>query len=374
MLHKRAAVVTSITVLVSLLVTIPAGATDAKHKQDQLRRERQAINKQLDLAKASDAKVEAEVGRLDVAVRRQQARLEDAMRGSAAANADVRAAEQRLAAIDAKARAARSQLVKSAVKQYMSGTQEERALVAAVPGESLDDRARREAYVERFHERGQDVLDELRAARQDQEAAKGRLEAARRDAAARAKLESDQAALLRTAKNTQVAAHNALQARIADLQAESRILAAQESQVQALLGRASRSSGPIGPVSNIGLAWPLRGPVTSEFGPRWGGFHSGMDIAPPAGTPIGAAKAGTVVYAGYNGGYGNFVIIDHGGGVATAYAHMATIAVQQGGTIAQGGRVGTVGSTGHSTGPHLHYEVRINGSAQNPRQYHAGSP
>ncbi len=119
----------------------------------------------------------------------------------------------------------------------------------------------------------------------------------------------------------------------------------------------------------MGLAWPLRGPVTSPYGNRWGRLHSGIDIGGGMGTPIRAAKAGTVIFAGGRSGYGNTVIIDHGGGFTTLYAHQSRLGVGDGASVAQGQVIGFVGSTGHSTGPHLHFETRVNGSPQNPMRY-----
>jgi len=121
--------------------------------------------------------------------------------------------------------------------------------------------------------------------------------------------------------------------------------------------------------SAAGFTWPTSGQITSGFGPRWGRMHQGLDIAAPTGRPITAAKSGTVIVAGWSGGYGQLVVIDHGGGLATAYAHQSRIAVKTGDPVTQGGLVGFVGSTGHSTGPHLHFEVRVNGAAQDPLPY-----
>ena len=98
-------------------------------------------------------------------------------------------------------------------------------------------------------------------------------------------------------------------------------------------------------------------------------MHLGIDIAAPDGTPIVAAKSGTVVSAGWGGGYGNVVVIDHGGGFATAYAHQSKLAVSVGQDVTQGQLIGYVGSTGTSTGNHLHFECRLNGVAQNPRGF-----
>jgi len=121
--------------------------------------------------------------------------------------------------------------------------------------------------------------------------------------------------------------------------------------------------------SAAGFTWPTSGQITSGFGPRWGRMHQGLDIAAPTGRPITAAKSGKVILAGASGGYGNLVVIDHGGGLSTAYAHQSRIAVRVGQPVTQGGLIGYVGSTGFSTGPHLHFEVRVNGAARDPLPY-----
>jgi murein DD-endopeptidase MepM/ murein hydrolase activator NlpD len=128
-------------------------------------------------------------------------------------------------------------------------------------------------------------------------------------------------------------------------------------------------AGSTGTPSASGLIWPVSGPVTSPFGWRWGRMHEGIDIGVPYGTPIHAAAAGTVIYCGWESGYGNLTAIDHGGNLATAYGHQSSIAVSCGQHVNQGDVIGYVGSTGHSTGPHLHFEVRINGSAVDPMGY-----
>jgi murein DD-endopeptidase MepM/ murein hydrolase activator NlpD len=143
-------------------------------------------------------------------------------------------------------------------------------------------------------------------------------------------------------------------------------------QASAQLAERLQSSAPLGPLpapSASGFIWPVAGPVTSGFGPRWGRMHEGLDIAAGSGTPIRAAAAGTVSYAGWLGGYGNLVVVEHGGGLATAYAHQQRIYVPVGRAVAQGEALGEVGSTGNSTGPHLHFEVRVNGSAVDPFGY-----
>lgn len=133
--------------------------------------------------------------------------------------------------------------------------------------------------------------------------------------------------------------------------------------------RAAQSADSDTAPSAAGLIWPVEGPVTSPFGVRWGRMHTGIDIAAPEGTPIKAAAAGTVIYASWMRGYGNLTVIDHGGGLATAYAHQSRLATSVGQSVAQGEVIGYVGSTGHSTGPHLHFEVRVNGEPVDPLGY-----
>jgi murein DD-endopeptidase MepM/ murein hydrolase activator NlpD len=130
-----------------------------------------------------------------------------------------------------------------------------------------------------------------------------------------------------------------------------------------------QGGGPTSTPSSAGLIWPVNGPVTSPFGWRWGRMHQGIDIGVGTGTPIVAAAAGTILYCGWESGYGNLVVIDHGGNLATAYGHQSSIAAACGQQVAQGDVIGYVGCTGHCTGPHLHFEVRINGQAVDPLGY-----
>jgi murein DD-endopeptidase MepM/ murein hydrolase activator NlpD len=121
--------------------------------------------------------------------------------------------------------------------------------------------------------------------------------------------------------------------------------------------------------------WPARGWVTSDFGHRLDPYtadkvmHSGLDIAGPHGKEVNAPSDGTVVFAGLEGGYGNVLVIDHGYGIKTRYGHLASIKVKPGEKVKRGQHIAAMGNTGRSTGPHLHYEVRVNGLPQNPRKF-----
>jgi murein DD-endopeptidase MepM/ murein hydrolase activator NlpD len=150
----------------------------------------------------------------------------------------------------------------------------------------------------------------------------------------------------------------------ADLQAES-------NRIAQMLG-----SGGGAPMGNGTFIWPVQAPITSPFGYRTDpvtgatAFHAGIDLGAPCGTPIKAAATGTIVSAGFNaGGYGNMTLINHGGGMATLYGHQSSIIVSPGQTVLIGQTIGYVGSTGKSTGCHLHWEVRVNGTPVNPAAY-----
>ena len=129
----------------------------------------------------------------------------------------------------------------------------------------------------------------------------------------------------------------------------------------------SGTAAPAGPAPT--LIWPVSGPITSPFGMRWGTLHPGIDIGVPTGTPIKAAAAGKVIYCGWMSGYGNLVMIDHGGGIATLYGHQSRVAVACGVDVAQGQIIGYSGCTGFCTGPHVHFEVRVNGTPVDPLGY-----
>lgn len=159
------------------------------------------------------------------------------------------------------------------------------------------------------------------------------------------------------------------------LQVQERHLESESRKIAALARRSSRSvasrgGGAVaaGPVVG-GWTWPVRGRVTSEYGRRWGRAHEGIDIGAPTGTTIVAARGGRVTYTGRMSGYGLLTLVDHGGGIVTAYAHQTRFGARTGDAVSAGQPIGYVGCTGSCTGPHLHFEVRVNGSPRNPRNY-----
>jgi murein DD-endopeptidase MepM/ murein hydrolase activator NlpD len=219
-----------------------------------------------------------------------------------------------------------------------------------------------------------DAKDQMHSAREKTKVTKAKVETVTRTIAARtAEVRAEKERLLISEQGLSQAKGNKRE-RLADVRQSKEeylhevagILAA-NAQVTATIQSAGSSSYDSTP-SSSGLIWPVSGPVVSGFGLRWGRMHTGIDIGVGYGTPIHASASGTVIFAGWMGGYGNFVIVDHGGGLSTAYAHQSSIAVG-GGAVSQGQVLGYVGCTGHCFGPHLHYEVRVNGSAVDPLGY-----
>ena len=156
-----------------------------------------------------------------------------------------------------------------------------------------------------------------------------------------------------------------------DLRAEQ---AAVQARVRAAQGAATSGGGGGGGGGPIrrgsgGLIWPVNGSVSSGFGQRWGRLHAGVDIPVPVGTPVRAAQSGRVIIAGGMGGYGLYICIAHGGALSTCYAHNSSLGVSQGQSVKQGQVIAQSGNTGNSTGPHVHFEVRVNGTPVDPMGY-----
>jgi murein DD-endopeptidase MepM/ murein hydrolase activator NlpD len=171
---------------------------------------------------------------------------------------------------------------------------------------------------------------------------------------------------LKAAKSTKRGQLASVEASKEDFIREVAGLQAASAQLSAQL-QSSASTSYDGTPSASGFIWPVSGPVVSGFGMRWGRMHEGIDIGAGYGAPVRSVANGTVIHAGWMGGYGNLVVVDHGGGLSTAYAHLSSIVA--GGGVSQGQVVGYIGCTGHCFGPHLHFEVRVNGGAVDPLGY-----
>jgi murein DD-endopeptidase MepM/ murein hydrolase activator NlpD len=309
----------------------------------------------------------------------KQAELEQATQALADGRRELRALRRHLrrAIIDLKERL---------IAIYEAGAPD--PLVVLLESHGFDDLAARGEYLQRIQGqdaaivgRVTDLRDRARRTVLRLREAQKRIAAARDAiaaqeaalAAARAAVESRQSALV-TVRGQREGALGQIRQSEQELEGD---ISGIEDQIQAQLQAAQSQplpAGPVGAPSSSGLIWPVDGPVVSGFGWRFGGteFHEGIDIAVPSGTPIRAAAAGTVVFTeseASSGGYGNFTCIDHGGGLATCYAHQESFAVSAGQHVEQGQVIGYSDCTGYCFGPHVHFEVRVNGVAQDPMGY-----
>lgn len=361
-----------------LAAAAPAAAsstTAARKRQEQVRQAKAEKAKQLNGLKASEAELDRAVNALSTQVRAQGAKLAAARQAVAAAESSVRVAENRIAATEREMATLSDAVLDRAVAAYVRPQQSNIADLA--DARDLGEASRRASMLRQVANKDRDVIDRLRAAKEDLGIEREKADAARQVAAQRREAERAELSTLQENLKEKARLERAMSARIQAVSAEVEALAREDAAVTDLIRRKAlerASRGDLGAdaggrVSGAGLRWPVGGPVTSEFGSRWGRLHAGIDIGAGSGAPIRASKAGTVIFAGTQGGYGNVVIIDHGGGLTTLYAHQSRLGTNDGADVAQGEVVGFVGSTGHSTGPHLHFETRVGGSPQNPRRY-----
>lgn len=379
-LHRLASVPLVLALVIGLAAPAEGATAASRRKQAEVRAKKARAAAQLDGLKASDDQLEKAVAALASQVRAQNAKVASARQAVAVAEAEVKQLEAKIAAAETDATELQSAVVDRAVAAYVRPQQ---AALAGLSGAtSLEDASRRMAMQRQVANSDRDVLDELRETKEDLAVERQRADAAREVAAKRRAAADQTLSAYKTNLAEKARMEAALDARIKAVSGEVDALSKEEASVQALingedaaakrLARASRSGGDAadsGRVSGSGMSWPVRGTVTSGYGARWGRQHQGIDIGAPNGTPIRAAKSGVVIFAGVQGGYGNVVIVDHGGGLTTLYAHQSRLGTNDGADVNTGEVIGYVGSTGQSTGNHLHFETRVGGSPQNPMRY-----
>src|SRR4051812_28309357 len=238
----------------------------------------------------------------------------------------------------------------------------------------FDDLLARTQYLQNLQHQDNDIISRVRELRNEMQVTVNTVRAARDQIAARKhELEVTRVSLkqrtaeLATARRKQHATLEAVRKRQGDLETDVNEISEQIAK-QLAESSGALPAGPIQPGGH-GLIWPVSGPVVSGFGPRWGSFHEGIDIAVPTGTPVRASASGTVAIAGVVGGYGNYTCVDHGGGLSTCYGHQERILVSVGQGVSQGQIIGISDCTGHCLGPHVHFEIRVNGQAVDPMGY-----
>jgi len=326
-------------------------------------------------AGSDDAQLESALRDLDTSVTAQSATTEAVQQAASAADMAVGSAEARLAATEARMAGLRSAAAALAVRAYVHPGGD--PLVQLLGSVDVSEVSRRETLLDHVVSTDHDVLSRLRATREDEQAEQADLGALRDRADSRRKVAAAHLSELLATRDSQARLRGALDERIQEYQAEVDGLARDQAKIENLLRtRQGVSAAPAGlpvlqgPASSYGLVWPVDGPLTSPFGNRWGRLHTGIDIGVDTGTPIKAAQAGTIISSGDDGGgYGLLTIIDHGGGLSTVYAHQSRSVVSGGSSVAQGQIIGYTGCSGHCTGPHLHFETRLGGTAQDPKTF-----
>jgi peptidoglycan DL-endopeptidase CwlO len=294
-------------------------------------------------------------------------------------------AKDRLAVLRVRLQRSLGVLRKRLVAIYQSDAPD--ALTVILDSHGFDDMVNRFEYLKAIQNQDATIVDRVRGLRNRAESTVQTVRSARHQIAlkqeelqrTRDELQARQQELA-AAQDQKQAALSTTRQHASNLEGDVSGLQGQiaaQLQAQAEAAAAAAPEGPVqggtatGPVSSGGLIWPVNGPITSPYCEvrPWEACHPGIDIGVPSGTPIHAAAAGTVAIAAYTGGYGNYTCIDHGGGLSTCYGHQQSFAVSVGQHVSQGQVIGYSDCTGLCFGPHLHFEVRINGQTTDPMGY-----
>lgn len=362
----------------------PAQSIDeARDQREAARTEQARVAAELDTLKADADTIRSALAGLDEALAYQQAKVETAQAALDRAEATAAAAEAEGVRTAERIAAIRQRVTDAVVDSYTGGLgRDAEQFFASADATEASQRSELLDVVRGGYD---EDLEQLRSLKEQQRRAAEATAAAVADAVA-VKAELDAASgELDAQRATQAHLAEALQSRIGDVQAEVDRLKAAEDELTAVINQhlaeeaAARGLSTATPTLTVasasGFMTPTDGPITSPFGYRihpilgYSRLHSGTDFGADYGTPVWASKSGEVIFAGWNGGYGNCVIIAHEGGLSTLYGHMSELAVNEGERVGQGETIGWVGSTGASTGPHLHFEVWVGGEATDPMNF-----
>lgn len=397
---RRAAAVAAVAVVaLAAVIALASAATDADAATadaeadagaddlDRARERLEAVEEQLDSGEAGEDDHAAAVADAQVLASELADAAERAERAVVRQAERVRHAEQERDALAEEAEERRAALSERADALYRLRVAGSGSLGALLEAASPDEALRRSGLLEVMSRSEVADLEQLGA---DQQALIDLEEALAAEEAALARLSEEREELLAQARDLRDDAAEDLPGftdELEDLQAEETHLdseqrelaelaaeAADEAAAQVVAAEEEAAEEEAAEQASQAAAepqyrWPAQGPVTSEFGPRWGRMHEGLDIGGSTGQTVMAARSGQVASTGRQGGYGNLVLIDHGDGITTAYAHLNSIEVSPGQSVEAGQRIGGMGCTGRCTGTHLHFEVRSGGQAQNPRGY-----
>lgn len=354
--------------------TAPSSTPSTLSEEDRAKKARAAAN--LNEAKAADSEIAAALTDINEAAQATQSKIDQAQARLEAAQDTMTTATEELTRMQSEQSEIEDQLRAKAVEGFKSG-----GLVDPGPffsQSNINQSIRQSQLLEQANRSTAELLEDLRALLEDERVIQAEAAQAARDAATlEAELQGD-LEILREQSTTQLRLKAEAESRINKWEAELTAYAAEDEGIKKLIADTAASpvtaALPAEP-SLLGYQWPLSGRVTSGYGyrihPVYGTrkLHSGIDISAPRGTPIATTSGGVVISSGWRGGYGNAVIVDHGGGFTSLYAHLSALHVSVGQSLERGDVVGLVGATGTATGNHLHFEIRVNGTATDPVPY-----
>jgi murein DD-endopeptidase MepM/ murein hydrolase activator NlpD len=385
-----AALLAAAAALIVLLASAPAPAEDLGSKLEEKEAKLSDVRERAGVLTTTISHYRDRIERLTdevAALRGREAEVRQRLDAKQAeldrAVEELDVAKRRLAVVRARLKRALIALRERLVAMYETGTPDILSVIVGADG--YDELIDRTEYLERIHGMDEAVVGRVRQLRdqvqstvQTLRSAKLRIESARDAIAAEREALASARSAVQRRQSKLVATRRAREAVLARINEHEQHIEGELAEIQAEIAAQLQSTSsaplPAGPIryGSGQLIWPVDGPVVSGFGMRWGQMHEGIDIAVPAGTPIRAADAGTVVLLqseSESGGYGNFTCVDHGGGLQTCYAHQSSFAVSSGQSVSQGQVIGYVGCTGHCYGDHLHFEVRVGGVPTDPLGY-----
>ncbi|QUL97957.1 MAG: peptidoglycan DD-metalloendopeptidase family protein [Candidatus Fermentithermobacillus carboniphilus] len=358
----------------SLSSPCEAGVLDDKLKElEQMQKDIDNYRNQIESKKRTEQSITKELEKLEMQLTLSEKELSYIRARIQYLTDRVQETKTEIAAIEAKLESQKKAFNERLVAMYKAGSIS--YLEVLLDSKSLSDFMARLYYLREIAQQDARLIEEYNAAHKDLLDKKAALEKDLQDLSASKREEEQKRAVLASRSQdrerylAQVQAdRKKLEQALDEMERESKALEKIIQELQAQGHRPEKASlSMIRPVSG---GW-----ISSYYGNRlhpilnYYRWHSGIDIAVDAGTPIKAAEDGTVIFAGMNGGYGNCVILDHGGGISTLYAHASRILVTKGQEVSKGQTIALVGSTGLSTGPHLHFEVRVNGQTQDPLKW-----
>jgi murein DD-endopeptidase MepM/ murein hydrolase activator NlpD len=388
----------AVLVLVAATLAFAGAAVDAARAVTaaELQQKLESARDKIDAAKKQKASLSEQISGLDGKLAAIQKRLDGLGDQIASVEEKLSVTREKLAVLRGELRLKRLELAAAQAELELEQRNFQERVVLSYKSDDLDyvdvmlasssfeDLISRANAIHDLLGGNDDLVGGLETTRNEVDAEKdaiARREGAVADAAQVLQEKSDELAALRAAQAaSQAAALAVRQEKRGALQGVNKDLAELERQESQILAESQALTGVVGGSGSTGsgngsLGWPVNGTVVSPFGYRihpilgYRKMHTGIDIAVGYGVPIRSSGAGTVIYASWMGGYGNVIIVDHGDGLSTLYAHQSSLAAGNGSRVSRGQTIGYIGSTGFSTGPHLHFEVRVNGNPVDPMGY-----